>query len=250
MFYDPIGLLQPILINLKRLCQNCKQKLSWDELLPDDFRNELEKITLFLQDMEKISIARNVLPQTDCQLEIKLYGFSGASLQSYGTCVYVREVSKSEVPSAHLVASKSRLAPVKNTTIPRLELLGNVLLGLLMASVKNALSKIINISNYFYWTDSMATLAWITSKGKNFKTFIKNRIREIRENTNISRWFYCESKSNPADFLTHCKDFVCFQQNDIWWRDGIFLSEKNIQHSQNHESITDNDILLRRLIRK
>ena len=36
-----------------------------------------------------------------------------------------------------------------------------------MASVKNALSKIINISNYFYWTDSKATLAWITSKFKD-----------------------------------------------------------------------------------
>ena len=49
MFYDPIGLLQPILINLKRLFQEiCKQKLSWDELLPDDFRNEFEKIMLSL----------------------------------------------------------------------------------------------------------------------------------------------------------------------------------------------------------
>ena len=46
MFYDLIGLLQPILINnLKRLFQEiCKQKLSWDELLPDDFRNEFKKI--------------------------------------------------------------------------------------------------------------------------------------------------------------------------------------------------------------
>ena len=39
MFYDTIGFLQPILINLKRLFQEiCKQKFSWDELLPDDFK--------------------------------------------------------------------------------------------------------------------------------------------------------------------------------------------------------------------
>ena len=80
-----------------------------------------------------------------------------------------------------------------------------------MASVKKALSKIINISNYFYWIDSMITLAWITSKGKTLK-LIENRIPEIRENINISRWFYYESKSNPADLLTRCKDFVCFRQ--------------------------------------
>ena len=112
-----------------------------------------------------------------------------------------------------------------------------------MASVKKALSKIINISNYFYSIDSMITLAWITSKGKTLK-LIENRIPEIRENINISRSFYCESKRNPADLLTRCKDFVCFRQNDLWWRGGTFLSKKNIQHSQNHESITDNDIFL------
>ena len=48
MFYDPIGLLQPILINLKRLFQGiCKQKLSCDDLLPDDFRREFEKTDFF-----------------------------------------------------------------------------------------------------------------------------------------------------------------------------------------------------------
>ena len=62
MFHDPIGLLQLILINLKRLFQEiCKEKLSWDELSADDFRNEFEKIMLSLQDMEKIFITRNVL---------------------------------------------------------------------------------------------------------------------------------------------------------------------------------------------
>ena len=62
MFHDPIGLLQRILINLKRLFQEiCKEKLSWDKLLADDFRNEFEKIMLSLQDMEKIFITRNVL---------------------------------------------------------------------------------------------------------------------------------------------------------------------------------------------
>ena len=62
MFHDPIGLLQPILINLKRLFQEiCKEKLSWDELSADDFRNEFEKIMLSLQDMEKIFITRNFL---------------------------------------------------------------------------------------------------------------------------------------------------------------------------------------------
>ena len=104
---------------------------------------------LSFQDMEKISIARHAATNS-CQLEIELHVFSDASLESYDTCVYIRAVSKSGVSSVHLVASKSRLAPIKSTIIPRLELLGNALLSRLMASVKNAFSKIINISNHFY----------------------------------------------------------------------------------------------------
>ena len=82
MFYDPVGLLQPILISLKSLFQEIyKQKLSWDQILPDDFRNEFDKIMLSLQDMEKMFIPRNLLLQTDDQQKIELIGFSDASLQ-------------------------------------------------------------------------------------------------------------------------------------------------------------------------
>ena len=67
---------------------------------------------------------------------------------------------KSGVPSVQLVASKSRLALIKSTTIPKLELLGNILLSRLITSVKNALSKVTNVSKYFYWTDLKVTLGW------------------------------------------------------------------------------------------
>ena len=64
---------------------------------------------LSLQDMEKISIPRNVLPQIDGQQELELNGLSDASLQGYGLCVSLRTVSKSGAPSVHLVASRSTL---------------------------------------------------------------------------------------------------------------------------------------------
>ena len=85
---------------------------------------------------------------------IELHGFSDASLQNYGACIYIRSVSQSGKVSVHLVATKSRLAPIKSTTIPRLELLGNLVLSILMNSVKNALSKTISISDCYFWTDS------------------------------------------------------------------------------------------------
>lgn len=59
---------------------------------------------------------------------IKLHGFCNASLQNYGAYIYLRHVLKSGNVSLNLVAAKSKLAPLKPTRIPRLELLGNLLI--------------------------------------------------------------------------------------------------------------------------
>ena len=159
--------------------------------------NSSKKLCFLCKIWRKFPLLEMFLLQTHCQQEIELYCFSDLSLQSYHpckACVYIRAVSKSGVSSVYLVASKSRLAPIKNT-IPRLELLGTILLGWLMASVKNALSKVINISNYFYWTDSMATLAWITSQGKHYKTFVENRVKVIQQiNQHVAKILFVFSK--------------------------------------------------------
>ena len=89
MFYDPIGLLQLILINLNRLFQeSCKKKFRWDEILSEDFKKGFKKIVFSLQDMGKIFVTRNILPEIEEQLKIELHGFSDASLQIFGACVY------------------------------------------------------------------------------------------------------------------------------------------------------------------
>ena len=112
---------------------------------------------------------------------VELHGFSDASFQNYGTCICVRSVSQSGKMSVSLVAAKSRLAPMKPPTIPRLELLGNLLLSRLMVSVEKALSKILQISKKYFWTDSQVTLAWISSQRKEFKTFVENRCKKSVE---------------------------------------------------------------------
>ena len=84
------------------------------------------------------------------QLEkLELHGFSDASLQSYRVFIYLKSIFKSDTVSVDLVTSKSRLAPIKDSTIPRLELLGNLLLSRLMDSVKKSISKVFSISEVF-----------------------------------------------------------------------------------------------------
>ena len=99
----------------------------------------------------KLKVSRKIVSLDDVdQLEkLELHGFSDASLQIYGTCMYLKLIFKSGTISVNLVNSKSRLAPIKGSTIPRLELLGNLLLSRLMDSVKKSLSKVFEYLSSF-----------------------------------------------------------------------------------------------------
>ena len=79
-----------------------------------------------------------------------------------------------------MLSSKYRVAPLKQETIPRLELLGALLLSRLMLSVRNSLKNELLFDNVYYGRDSQIALAWIKSTDKEFKAFIENRVTEIR----------------------------------------------------------------------
>ena len=178
-----------------------------------------------------LKVSRKIVSFCDLdQLEkLELHGFSDASLQNYGACIYLRSIFRSGTISVSLVTSKSRLAPIKGSTIPRLELLGNLLLSRLMDSVKKSLSKVLSISEVFLWTDSQVTLAWIRAENKEFQTFIENRAQEIRKLTDSRGWYYYNTKSNLADLLTRTENFSNFQNCDLWWAGPNFLREKKVQ---------------------
>ena len=57
---------------------------------------------------------------------------------------------------------------------------------------------------------------------------VENRVWEIRKHTDISKWFFYDTKSNPADILTPPKVHENFQNNLFWWKGATFLHEKVI----------------------
>ena len=104
-------------------------KKHWHEEITSDLRRNWDKMLNTLENIIKISIPRKVVNQdlNDPIDLIELHGFSDASLQNYGVSIYIRSISKGGNVSVNLIASKSRLPPIKQSTIPRLELLGNIL---------------------------------------------------------------------------------------------------------------------------
>jgi hypothetical protein len=62
-----------------------------------------------------------------------------------------------------LITGKSKVAPLKRSTIPRLELCGSVLTARLLHLVKNIYADRLEVNEIHAWTDSTTALAWIRS---------------------------------------------------------------------------------------
>ena len=81
--------------------------------------------------------------------------------------------------TARLIMSKSRLAPLKAVSIPRLELLGT-LVGLRLTRQVCFTLKI-PTNGVTYWVDSMNVGYWIEGQSGKYMPFISHRVGEIHE---------------------------------------------------------------------
>ena len=119
-----------------------------------------------------------------------MIGFSDASLEAYACMVYLKFIKQSGDSKIAFVTSKSRVAPMKDElSICRLELLGALILSRLIKNILEAFKNYYEIRDIFCFTDSMVTLGWIKATNKEFKTFVQNRVIEIRHNVDVDSWF-------------------------------------------------------------
>ena len=108
---------------------------------------------------------------------IQLHGFSNASELAYAGVVYVRGVDSNNMVHVALVVAKTKVAPIKLLTIPRLEL--HVCGAVIMAGLLNHIAEIFNINtnDTFEWTDSTFVLGWLQGNPRCFKTFVGIHVR-------------------------------------------------------------------------
>ncbi|XP_065365492.1 uncharacterized protein LOC135958516 [Calliphora vicina] len=227
--FDPAGWLSPKIIVARIIMQQIwKDKTDWDE--------SLKTLTLaqwrsFLNDypnIEKINIPRwvNFHPSH----EIELHAFSDASEKAYGCALYVRSISANEITS-HLLSAKTKVAPVKSETLPRLELCG----AALMANMVESLCSQLNLDKrkIYMWTDSTIVLSWLKKPPCHWPTFVKNRVALIVKKVGNENWFHVDSKDNPADLAsrgTLARDLV---DNPLWWHGPSWLRQPREYWPQN-----------------
>ncbi|KAJ8982292.1 hypothetical protein NQ317_008021 [Molorchus minor] len=222
--FDPLGLLGPTIIKAKILLQKLwAEQLSWDESLPADidykwrhFRNELH----LLKDLK---IPRHVV--YDKAARIELHGFSDASIEAFGACVYIRSISMDGHCQISLVLAKSKVAPIKSVTIPRLELCGSLVLAQIVNKAKLSMS--ITFDEVYLWCDSSVALSWISTFPHLLQTFVGNRVSQIQSLTEPNQWRHIRSEDNPADIVSRYQEKLCEKVENIFYCHNHLKTEEN-----------------------
>ena len=129
-------------------------------------------------------------------------------------------VNEQERIRCAFVIGKSRVAPLKPMTIPRLELSA--------ATVSVRLDKMIrelqvSIDGSVFWSDSTSVLRYVENQDKRFHTFVSNRIGAIRSGSFPLQWRHVDGKLNPADDASRGLSVDSFLNNARWIKGPEFL---------------------------
>ena len=222
--FDSIGILAPFTISMKCLFQRlCIDKLDWDTELSGKSLSIWSSLLRDIHAIKSIHTPRCYYTHSVPVLNHEIHGFSDASEKAYGAViVYLRTEYEDGTVEVNLVSAKTRVAPLKRQTIPRLELLGANVLARLVNTLMKSLSSQIDVSEVFLWTDSYTTLCWIKNH-KTWKTYVQRRVSEIRELTNEDHWYFCPGELNAADLPSRGCLATALAENKTWLHGPEFL---------------------------
>lgn len=224
--YDPMGLLAPVTLNGKRIIQDLtRDGLGWDEVLPDEY---VARWKNWLDDLPQLSDFK--MPrcfrerETTKPIRHELHHFSDASETAYGTVSYLLTYMGDGKIQSSMILAKSRLAPLKTMTIPRLELTAAAMAVKIDGMLREELD--IKIDQSSFWTDSTIVLGYITNTTKRFQTYVANRLTVIHNGSQKDQWRYVPSEQNPADDISRGLTASELVNSGRWLTGPSFLQNK------------------------
>ena len=221
--YDPLGFVSPYVLTAKKLFQQeTRLRKDWDDKLESSTSESFAAWMQQLPDLAEIPINRCIWPHDNDKIkEIQLHHFADASSEAYGTASYIRITDTSDNYHVSFVFGKSRLAPIKAVSIPRLELMAAVAAVNVDEMLRKELD--LEVSKSFFWSDSMAVLGYIRNEDKKFDVFVANRISRIHELTAVAQWRHVSTNDNPADDAS--RGIKAKALNQRWLTGPAFLSK-------------------------
>lgn len=224
--FDPLGLVSPVIVEAKMIMQCLwAAKIGWDDPLEGELLQRWEEFQTSLAQLCDLEIPRCVVVPDSERMEI--HGFADASKYAYGACVFLRCIGKDGSAVSHLLCSKSKVAPLRDTTIPRLELCAAQLLAKLVDKVVPTLKLKIEIVEL--WSDSQIVLAWMKKPLDRLQVYVRNRVTEINRLTEGCRWGYVNTAHNPADIVSRGMKPVLLSKCQLWWNGPTFLREASYE---------------------
>ena len=222
--YDPLGFAAPVTLAARSLIQDLwKAKVNWDKPLDDHFLGRWRSWNAQLPSLSELRTPRNyfLLETQFSECQMQLHIFSDASEIGYGVSSYLRVKYPDGTIHCSFVMGKVRNAPIKFTSIPRLELQAAVLSTCIEKTLREELD--LNIQSTTYWTDSEIVLHYLKNEKLRFQTFVANRVKEIRENSCLTEWNHVPGTLNPADDASRGINPSELTRNHCWLHGPEFL---------------------------
>ncbi|XP_065091063.1 uncharacterized protein LOC135712029 [Ochlerotatus camptorhynchus] len=226
--FDPLGLVGPVVVMAKAFMQTLwtlryenGTVWEWDRELISSLRDKWINDHSNLPALNELRIDRFVLlPKS---VEIVLHLFSDASDIGYGTCAYLRSIDNYGQIKIALLTSKSRIAPLKKQSTPRLELFGALLFAELYLRIAASLQMTFST---IYWTDSTTVINWLEVTPSTWTTCVANRVSKIQHARQHCTWKHIAGLENPADVISRgclASDII---YNTLWWRGPEWLQKE------------------------
>ncbi|KAK0140258.1 hypothetical protein N1851_022806 [Merluccius polli] len=173
--YDPLGFLSPFILKAKQILQKvCMDKCGWDEVIPEHLAKPWKQWIAELDQLSRFEVDRCIKPESfGLTRTAELHHFCDASETGYGTASYLRLTNDKADVHVTFVLGKSRVIPLKQITIPRLELAAASLAVKVDRMLQRELHMELQVSTF--WTDSTSVLKYIHNKTKRFHTYVANR---------------------------------------------------------------------------
>lgn len=190
-----------------------------------------------MEDLNHVTFERSLTPE-DATAHPMLCIFSDASNEAFGACAYVRWQTESNEYVTRFIAAKSRVAPLKPLTIPRLELQAAVLATRLSQSI--AEESRMQFEKVVFFSDSNIVLSWIRSQAREFKPFVSARVSEIQNNSDPSQWRHVPGELNVADDVS--RGIPAQRLNGRWKQGPEFLRLPEDEWPQENSTADLNEV--------
>ncbi|XP_065082817.1 uncharacterized protein LOC135705157 [Ochlerotatus camptorhynchus] len=201
---------------------------NWDEPIAENLLDMWYRWSELLALIGEVQVPRCYFGNLSSESlrELQVHVFVDASESAYACVAYLR-LRCAEGTRCALVASKTKVAPLKPLSIPRLELQAAMIGARLMQTVCSSLT--LPINKRFLWSDSTTVLAWLRSDSRRYHQFVGFRVGEILSLSSLDQWRYVPSGLNVADEATKWVSGPTFAPDSRWFKGPEFLTKEGIE---------------------